>query len=131
MDAGQTLADDPTIPDSELLNRRIPWPCIHDGDKIASIAFTNRDDSDPHVSVDLSSLSTPEQTLARWPAAAGVAQVPVIAVRQVTPGVVRDPLEDNPAHALIIGRPGLSRHKWKEIARKFAKACVWAIAPKS
>jgi hypothetical protein len=125
------LRDDPSIPDSELLNRRVLWCYVVDGTGIASGAFINRDKSDPHVSVDLASLSSPQQTLGRWPLAAGVAQILVEFVRQHTPGVVRRPAKDNPAHALIIRDLSLSNSRWKEVARMMAKACDWAIPPKT
>jgi hypothetical protein len=130
MDARPILKDDPTIPDCDLLYRRIIWPYVKEGNEVASGAYINRKKSDPDVSVDLSSLSTPQETLARWPLAAGVAQVVTGMVRTLTTGVARDPIEGNPAHALIIRDPNLSNHQWKEVARKLAKASVWAIAPR-
>ena len=131
MGAGQILKDDPTIPGSELLFRRVVWCFVINGNGVASAAFINRDRSDPHVSVDLSSLSTPRETLSRWPSAAGVVQLLAGFVRDHTLGVARYPVEGNPAHALIIRDLQMSRGQWKEVARKLAKACVWAIHPRS
>lgn len=127
MDVPRNLHDDPTIPDSELLNRAIHPIHLTDNNEVSSGAFKNR--SDPHISVDIASLSTPEETHRRWPGYAGVVQLATRIVRMVTPGVARNPTDNNPAHALIIHDFTLTNSKWKKVARKLAKACVWAIPP--
>jgi len=128
MDASTILRDDPTIPSPELLYRGIHASQLKQGNAVSSAAFKSK--TNPHVSVDLSSLSTPQEAHRRRPSDVGVIQLVVGTVRTITPGVVRDPIERNPAHALIIHDFNLSDGKWKEVARKLAKVCVWAIAPK-
>lgn len=127
MDVPRNLHDDPTISDSELLNRGIHPNHLTDNNEVTSAAFKNR--SDPHISVDLASLSTPEETYRRWPGYAGVVQLVARTVRDITPGVARDPTANNPAHALIIHDFTLTNRKRVEVARKLAKACTWAIPP--
>jgi len=98
--------DDPSIPDSEQLFRRV----ITNADAIvplgdgrfrpSSAAFR---DNEP-LSVDLSSLSTAEQTRDRERSRRfHVAAVSVAAVRAAGCVVRRDRLDNNPAHALIYG----------------------------
>ena len=118
--------DDLNIRNEEPLYRTIPAIQIDNG-RVLSSAFKSR--TNPHPSVDRSRLSTPEETLARKPHHAGVAQVLTGFVRSVTVGVASDPLPDNPAHALIIRDPACGSHEWRRIARKLAKACEWAISP--
>ena len=127
MDVRRDLRDDPTIPDAEPLYRGVHWNHVKGGAGIASAAFISR--TDPYISVDLGSLSTPEETHGRRPGDAGVARLLMRTVRTLTPGVARDPIEGNPAHALIIPDFSLSRSKQKEVARRLARACVWAIPP--
>jgi len=127
MDVRRDLQDDPTIPDAELLYRSIHPHHLKPDMVVSSAAFTSR--TNPHLSVDLGSLSTPQQTLAAHDSHIGVAQLVTGTVRRLTPGVARDPLEDNPAHALIIHDFTLTNSKRKEVARMLAKASVWAIRP--
>ena len=128
MDAGTPLKDDPTVPDYELLYRGIHPSQVMEGNEVSSAAFKSK--TNPHISVDLSSLSKPENTLAGRPSCAGVVELVTRTVRSITPGVVRDPIDGNPAHALIIHDFKLSGGQWNQVARKLAKACVWVIAPR-
>lgn len=130
MDVRRDLQDDPSIPDDELLYRSIHPDQLGGSSEVRSSAFKSR--TNPHISVDLGSVSTPEQTRERWPAHAGVAKLITRTVRSLTPGVARAPIEGNPAHALIIyDVNNISRSAWAKVARKLAKACVWAIPPVS
>jgi len=128
MDASTILKDDPTIPDCERLFRGIHESHRKPDNTVSSGAF--KSSTNPHVSVDLSSLSTPEETHKRRPSDIGVVQLIAGTVRGITPGVVRDPIDGNPAHALIIHDFNLSEGQWKQVAHKLAKACVWRIPPK-
>ena len=120
------LKDHPSIPDEEGLYR-----CIHPKhfdeteDRPKSATFKSK--ANPHPSVDKSSLSTPEQSLARKPNSMGVARLFTGTVRGLTVGVASDPLKDNPAHALIIRNLTFSGGQWRMVARKLAKACTWAL----
>lgn len=127
MHGGEILQDDPTIPDSELLYRGIHADHIKPGNEVSSGAFISG--TNPHPSVDLSSLSTPEETHRRRPSDAGVIRLITATVRANTLGVVRKPEYDNPAHALILRDFGLTHSQWKKVARRLAKAGVWVIAP--
>jgi len=127
VDDTATLKDDPTIPDSELLYRGVHVSHLKADNTVSSAAFKSR--TNPHVSVDLSSLSTPEETHSRRPSDVGVIELATGTTRAFTPGVVRDPIEGNPAHALIIHDFSLSDGQWSQVARKLSKATVWAIPP--
>ncbi|MFA5864494.1 MAG: hypothetical protein WC975_07375 [Phycisphaerae bacterium] len=126
MELNSDLHDDPNIPNDEPLYRAI-HPNNLPGGNISSSTFISR--SDPHTSVDRSSLCTPQQTLQRFPHYAGVAELLTRTVREWTPGVASAPEPENPAHALILRDLSLSNAKWKEVARKLAKACKWIILP--
>jgi len=123
MDAPSYPPDDPNISDDELLYRTIHPHFINEG-RVTSAAFLSR--KDPHVSVDLASLSTPEQSLARRPAHAGVVQLVTGFVRSLRLAVAGDPLPENPAHALIVAAA-----QSKQIARQLARASAWVIAPRT
>lgn len=127
MDDHRDLYDDPSIPDEELLLRGVHLTHLRPGPSVSSGAFISR--TNPNPSVDLGSLSTPEETHQRRPTDVGVAELVTSIVRSLTTGVVSDPIEENPAHAMIIRDLNLSNGKWKEIARQLATACVWAIPP--
>jgi hypothetical protein len=122
----EPFRDDPSISDEEGLYR-----CIHPlhydeaEDRPSSATFKSK--TDPHPSVDRESLSTPEESLARKPNHMGVARLITGTVRELTVGVASDPLEDNPAHAMIIRDLTMSDHHWNKVARKLAKACTWAL----
>jgi len=121
-----TLENDASIPDEEPLYRGIHPHFVNAG-AVSSAAFISR--PDPHISVDRSSLSSPEATLRRHAGYAGVAWVSAGSVRTVTVGVASDPLPQNPAHALIIRDPAMTHGMWKKVARTLAKACTWVLGP--
>lgn len=132
---GSLPADDPTIPDHEDLYRGIASMQLHKG-RIASVAFLRRERVGDRlvpadVSVDLSSKSTPRQTLDRLPQSVGVAKLTAGAVRGVDAisGVVRDPQPTNDAHALIRPGPDATGNRWKKATKKLANLAQWAIAP--
>ena len=121
------LRDDPDIPDEEQLYRGILPYHIKEGGIVSSGTFITR--PDPNVSVDRSSLSTAQDSLLRLPKSEALAQLGAGSVRKVTSGVASAPTEANPAHALIIRNPLLSRGDWKRAAKRLAAACVWAVPP--
>jgi hypothetical protein len=104
--------NDPTIPDDELLYHRVyPDPQgiyiepSSQQPRPTSGAFRSKD-HEP-LSVDLASLSTPQESLSRAPRPDFyVAEVNAGDIRKldIGCGVVRDPEEGNPAHALVHGR---------------------------
>lgn len=99
--------DDPTIPDSELLYRRIR--ALPDNIQLVAPgqyrpASGRLKDTRGPLSVDLGSLSTPEQTRNRAdPRSFHVAAFTALAARKVGCRIVRDPQPNEPAHALIFG----------------------------
>jgi hypothetical protein len=114
--------DDRTIPDAEGLWRRIhPSWIVPDretgGWRVSSAAFIDRRGE---LSVDLASLTTVEWSLAGYPEHS-LAEVKVAVIREKGYGVVRDPLPENAAHALVRGR------MTKAYAREIARATLWKV----
>ena len=101
-------ADDQSISGDEILYRRIP---LHPPDMIQSTDVlgefrpsSGNFRSVGPLSVDRGSLSSPEQTRDRAkPAVFHVAGFHAKVARQCGCRVVKDPLPDNPAHALLYG----------------------------
>jgi hypothetical protein len=75
-----------------------------DGSTVLSHAFKLRGKPDPNISVDLARLTTPEETAARGPKPGfGVGRLVAGEVRALGLAVRHDPIEGNPANALIEG----------------------------
>jgi hypothetical protein len=119
--------DDLSIPDDELLFRRIPLqppdniqPTELDGEYRPSSGNFR---SDGPLSVDRASLTTPEQTRDRGkPGVFHIAQVHARVARQCGCRLVKDPMPENPAHVLIFGNhdsgsKALNKKQTKTIAR--------------
>ena len=101
-------ADDQSISGDEILYRRIPLnpsEMIQETDVPGEFRPSSGNfRSEGPVSVDRSSLSSPEQTRDRAkPAVFHVAGVEAKVARQCGCRIVKDPLPDNPAHVLIFG----------------------------
>jgi hypothetical protein len=77
------------------------------------------------ISVDLGSLSTPHDSLSRAPKGRhfAVASLAAGEARSQKQGVVGDPLENNKAHALIVGK------QTHGVRRKLAEFARWEIPP--
>jgi hypothetical protein len=125
--------DDPTILDDDNLWRRIP-PChfIQDdnvgGVRPSSAAFDDHPNGSP-MSVVLESVAVqfgrgPMHVLAGHVGYA-LASVTAGLARQYQQGVAREPLADEPAHAVVFG------NKTKRIKRELAKGSRWVTAPPS
>ena len=121
------LDDDTAIPDEEFLYRGVHHTQVKEDGTISSGAFVSG--TNPHPSIDRSSLTTPEESLARKPSSVALARLTAGAVRERTVGVKGDPKPENPAHALIIRDPRCVHSAWKRVAKHLADACSWAIAP--
>jgi hypothetical protein len=128
-DAGYT--DDPTIPDQAELFRRIP-PChfVPDqnsgGLRPSSAAFNDHPNGSP-MSVVLADVLAamgrrPDDVLAGHIGFA-LAKITAGFARECQQGVAREPLEDEPAHAVVFGR------KTKAVMRKLATEAHWVIPP--
>lgn len=122
------LTDDPDIPGDEFLYRSIlPSQFVEREGRPSSAAFYSS--TDPNISVDRASLSSPRETLDRRPGATRVAQISAGQARATenVAGVASDPIWDNPAHALIFPEDGVAKSAWVTTARKLAKASSWAL----
>jgi len=76
------------------------------------------------LSVDIASKTTIEKCLAGPPPGDALASITAKIPKGLGYPVVEDPLLDNPAHALIMGKIR-GRH-----ARELANACQWVIEPR-
>jgi hypothetical protein len=130
--------DDPTIPDDEFLYRRIfPDPQnlkrLPDGRSFRPTTGALR--SQEALSVDLGSVSTPEETRDRDNSRPfHVAAISVLVARKEGCRIVRDPEERNPAHALLYGTHedgsgSLSSGQAKRVARQSIIVLLNAAAP--
>jgi hypothetical protein len=122
-------SDDPTITDEAALWRRIPpWHFVPDENtgqvRPSSAAFDNDPNGSPMSVVLAAEAIGPEQVLAGHPGFA-LASIKVGLVRECQQGVVRDPLPDEPAHALVFG------HKTKMVRRRMAREATWVVPPPS
>lgn len=129
--AGASYADDPTILDRASLWRRIPsWHVVYDQNlqrlRPSSAAFEDHPNGSP-MSVILgddvlqegrtaASLMRPFPGFALAAITAGIA-------RSCQQGVAREPLPDEPAHAVVFGR------KTESVKRRLAKSANWVIPP--
>ena len=123
--------DDRTIADDEELWRRIPpVHFIYDDNlkqqRPASAAFNDDKDGDP-MSVMLGSLvrktgRSGSDVLRNFPGYA-LATITAGLARECSQGIVRDPLPEEPAHALVFGDKPHSTRK------RFAKECRWIVRP--
>jgi hypothetical protein len=124
-------SDDPTILDEAELWRRIPpWHFVKDENRgqvrPSKAAFDNHPDGSP-MSVVLAEMVTES---GRGPAAVltrheGFALAAITAglVRTCEQGVTREPLSDEPAHAVVFGR------KTDSIKKKLARGSRWIVPP--
>jgi hypothetical protein len=107
------------IPNEEQLYRRIaPHQRNPDG-SVNSSAFKQNNQYETRISVDRASLTTPEMSVGR----AGkdgfvIASLRAGDARELGFSVEPDPLQDNPAHALITGENS------KLLSRKLAALCT-------
>ncbi len=123
--------DDPTIPDSSVLWRRIPpRHFVRDENtgrmRPSSAAFEDHPNGSP-MSVILGDVLLASGRFAE-DALAGHADFALAAfaaglARQFGQGVMREPLDDEPAHAIVFGE------KPKRVGRMLAKAAEWVIPP--
>jgi len=124
-------ADDPTIPDSSELWRRIaPEQIVSDenlgGLRPSSAAFDNHPNGSP-MSVCLADVLA---DLGRGPSTVMVghndfslAAITAGLARECNQGVARDPLPEEPAHGSVIGK------KIYAVRKKLASRCRWVIEP--
>jgi hypothetical protein len=116
---------DVSIADDERLLRRIrPEDVVVDSvtgqRRPSSAAFKSKSNI---ISVDLASLTTPGKTLAAYRQFMLV-EIDVATVRALGCKVVRDPLPDNPAHALLYGN-GPGGRMTAPQAKEIVSQCKW------
>jgi len=104
------------IADADALYRRIHPSQVKEG-RPSSAAFNNAE-----LSVDLARLTTPERSLMGYPLH-GLASITAGDARFLKQTVIHDPLETNPAHALVKG------HKTLRIAKSLALSAKWEVLP--
>ncbi len=115
--------DDVSITDDESLLHRIrPEDAVIGSgtDRPSSSAFRSKSNI---LSVDIASLTTPEKTLANYPLFRLI-DIEVGILRSLGCRVVRDPLPDSPAHALVYGS-GPGGRMTKSQAKEIASRCRW------
>ena len=118
--------DDPSVSDNERLWRRVhPSDIIRDPEskelRPTSAAFRPSEE----MSVDIASLTTPEAVLSNYPHHSLIEFTAGI-VRKEGGIVVRDPLPDNPSHALVCGKNPEGRLT-KSQAKKIQQSSKWVI----
>ncbi len=121
------LSNDPTIPDSEDLWRRIPpWHIVTDENlgvvRPSSAAFEDDDDGSP-MSVYLASATPLAGAVLVGHAGFALAAVTARLARECKQGIVRDPQPGAPSHALVIGR------KTPGVRKRFAREARWIVPP--
>ena len=118
--------NDPTILDDEGLLRRIPhYQWVEDGAggwRPSSAAF-----GDLELSVDLAStlaaLNEPMTAPLRGHDGYALVSLKAGSARQNNQAVCRDPLDSNPAHAIVYGK------KTNAIKKQLARQSEWIISP--
>ena len=108
------------LDDDEIL-RRILDDWIKENGNISSAAFQNTSNTDD-MSVNLSRLTTPEETVSEYPSC-GVASFLAGFARELDQKVLHDPILDNIAHSTVRGK------KTKSIRKKFAKGSTVILSP--
>ncbi len=128
---GTGYSDDLSIPDDAVLWRRVtPEQCVKDTSsgeyRPSSAAFKDHPDGSP-MSVLLAdeveaSGRSAESVLAAYKGYGLVAFTAGL-VRELGLGIVRSPLDYEPAHAEVFGR------KTRSVRRTLARRCEWVIRP--
>jgi hypothetical protein len=127
----QADVDDETILNSDGLWRRIPhWHLIRDENlnrvRPSSAAFDDDQDGSP-MSICIQSIVTDAgrgaQDIIDGLENFSVAGITVELARELQQKIARDPLPEEPAHGLVIGK------KKNSVRKRFAKECRWIIDP--
>lgn len=127
--------DDPSILNDDVLLRRVP---IHQGSQIvwdanknqwrpSSAAFRDHPNG-PAMSVALQSVLDalalpPQQALVGYEETHALAAFQASIARQNGQGIARDPLPEDPAHAVVFGP------KNRAVSKALANASNWAVPP--
>ena len=118
--------DDPTIPDDEILWRRIPpWHGVPDkgrGDRMVSSAAFDDTDGQPMSVVIASEAAGPDSALAGHDGYA-LAGFRAGVAREIGLAIRRDPTDEQPAHAVVVGK------KTGSIQKKLRNSAHWVVQP--
>jgi hypothetical protein len=121
------FTDDPTITNTDLLLRRIPpawW--VYD-EALQRKRPTTAAFDDPEMSVALASvlhdLAEPLTAPLRGHDGFALVSLGPELARACGQAVCRDPLPEDPAHGLVVGK------KTESIKKKFARNCAWVVPP--
>ena len=119
--------DDPTIPDDQVLWRRVPpWHAALDKHRgvrvVSSAAFDDDNDAEPMSVVLASEASGTDSVLAGHDGYALVG-FPASLARELGLGILRDPTDDQPAHAVVVGK------KTGSIQKKLRNGAHWIVHP--
>lgn len=131
--ADDPYVDDVTIDDASHLWRRIPpWHFVFDDNlgrvRPSSAAFDDHPNGSPMsvlIAADvLSSGRTADSVLQSF---SGFAMASFTAglARSCRQGIARQPLDDEPAHAIVFGR------KTDRVKKRLAKESLWLIRPEA
>lgn len=125
--AGPKYTDDQTIQNDDELWRRVPpWWLVSDEmlsqPRISSAAFDDSPNGSPMSVVLANESRGPESVLEGHK---GFALVSITAglARECSQGVAREPLREEPAHAVVFGK------KTKAVQRRFAQEANWVVPP--
>jgi hypothetical protein len=124
---GRIYEDDPSIPDSERLFRRIPRTWV-DWDADGNAAISSAAFKDTELSVNLESIMArdsrpPEDAIRNYPGY-GLAAITAAHARSLNQKVARDPLPEEPAHGVVYGQK-----KKGGIGSKLRDAAEWVVRP--
>ena len=122
--------DDPTIPDKAELLRRIPSHHFYFDENLGQVRPSSAAFDDPDgspMSVILAEVLSQsgralETTLAGHEGFA-LASITAGLARECGQGIAREPLPDEPAHAVVFGK------KTKGVRKRLARAALWVVSP--
>lgn len=129
--ADSVYRDDHSIPDEAALWRRIPQGWWIRDENLGRLRPSSAAFHDPPNGTPMSVLIEEEVLLSgRGPNdilapfdGYGLASIRVSVVRECSLGVAREPLPDEPAHAVVFGK------KTRRIQKTLATNCQWVVDP--
>jgi len=117
--------DDPSIDDETVLWRRVDPSMFDDLEgrqTLTSFAFKSPQDE---LSMDVSSETTADEILAAGFPGQKIVGIKVGLLRSLGYIVARDPEPDNPAHVLVLPKPGKSKKQKHLDRQRMAQNCTW------
>jgi hypothetical protein len=119
--------DDPTIPDETILWRRIPPRWFHRDESLgrlrpAKAAFDDDPDGSP-MSVVIADESRGQAAVLAGHEGYGLAAFTAHLARECRLRIARAPTDDEPAHAVVVGR------KTDSVRRRLARGSDWVVLP--